>query len=73
MLLRFDSGCMTQPAGTFLNGTKILERLVESSPVDEVVWHAGTTLVLDNWRVLHARPTVERSDAGRVLLRKLLA
>jgi len=73
MLLRFDLGCMRQPAGTRLRAPEILERLLGNSQVVEVAWQPRTTLVLDNWRVLHGRPAVDASDTGRVLMRQLLA
>ena len=71
--LRFDPGCMSPPAGTFLKGQEILTRRLALSRQElEIEWATDTTLVADNWRVLHSRPSIPAGDTSRVLLRKLL-
>jgi hypothetical protein len=72
MMVRFDADCMSQPAGTKLTGASVLEARLSSVPIQEVWWMSGRTLVLDNWRALHARPKIERGDADRALLRQLI-
>jgi hypothetical protein len=70
-ILRFDPGCMVEPAGTQLVGHEILAQRFETAAA--VSWKPGTTLFVDNWRVLHARPAVVRGDESRTLVRMLLA
>lgn len=69
-LVRFDPGCMSQPSGTRLTGQGILEQRLKDSSAVEIHWNPGTTLVADNWRVLHSRPAVVRGPQ-RVLQRTL--
>jgi hypothetical protein len=73
MMLRFDAGCMTEPAGTRLAGRQILQDWLARASVEEIRWVTGATLVADNWRVLHSRPALGPDDKSRALLRKLVA
>lgn len=72
-LLRFDAGCMAAPTGTALAGEELLRQHLASARKKEIRWYQGLTLVLDNWRMLHARPNIPRMERGRILLRKLVA
>jgi hypothetical protein len=72
MLLRFDLGCMDAPAGTRLDGAQVIHEHLARGPVEEITWCTGTTLVLDNWRVFHARPSVSAGDHSRTLLRMMI-
>ena len=63
---------MSHPTGTVLTGQEILNRQLAMSPTVEIQWTRDTTLVADNWRVLHSRPGIAGADTGRVLLRKLV-
>ena len=71
-LLRFDPGCMRHPAGTAPKGGGILMRRLEQAPLTRIDWTQDATLVVDNWRMLHARGAVAPSDTGRCLIRTLV-
>ncbi len=71
--IRFDPGCMRQPAGTTLTGGSMLLEHIRAAELVQVDWESETTLVLDNWRLLHSRAPASLDDcSNRTLLRCLL-
>ena len=68
-VLRFDMACM-RPRSASPEAARALQRACASKPT-RVDWESETVLVLDNWRVLHARggATSATDDAVRVLER----
>lgn len=61
-LLRFDNCCMKPASAAFADVSDLLEQAATNSGVEEVYWEEGLTLVLDNWRVFHARPDVTHTS-----------
>lgn len=61
-VLRFDLGCMSPVSGTTSGGEEILSRAVRTVGPVEVDWYPGRVLILDNRRMLHARPIVPESE-----------
>jgi hypothetical protein len=70
--VRYDPGCMEAVSR---DGAQALG--VYSSPswrqyIAEVRWEPGMAVVIDNWRVLHARGDALRDDRERTLVRILV-
>lgn len=70
--VRFDSCCMTPRTRSAARAQSVLLEAITRRPPDLVDWTPGRTIVLDNWRVLHARPDCSSATA-RVLARVLVA
>ncbi len=71
--VRYDPGCMSQPAGTKLIGADLIDEFVQAATATTIEWTESRTLVVDNWRVLHGRPAVKTADTSRTLMRTLVA
>jgi hypothetical protein len=71
-MVRFNRACMSPVSRS---GESVAEELVSSltwtTPIEHV-WRADCVLVLDNWRVLHARPAVSERDASTRRIDRLL-
>jgi alpha-ketoglutarate-dependent taurine dioxygenase len=70
-LVRFDEGCMRPADPTFGAGRETIHRLT-SFYEQAIDWVPGRTVVLDNWRTLHARSGFAAPDETRVLERVLV-
>lgn len=68
--LRYDPGCMRAQDGR----ARLLSEYLRAAHSDahRHYWRMGTTLVLDNTRVLHGRDTVTARSGGRELRRLML-
>jgi alpha-ketoglutarate-dependent taurine dioxygenase len=71
-MLRFDEGCMRPADKAFGEARNLLLRLT-ASRTQTVRWVPGRTLVIDNWRCLHARDEDPSTHEDRVLERILVA
>lgn len=70
--VRYDPGCMEAICA---NGERALAFYSNAAWADQIVtieWERGKTLVIDNWRVLHARGAALTVDLNRTLLRALV-
>jgi Taurine catabolism dioxygenase TauD, TfdA family len=67
--LRFDPGCMSplSKTGEIALAAFLAER--HKGTYHRHEWKTGEILVIDNWRLLHGRGLIERTEPGRVLLR----
>lgn len=67
--LRWDPGCMhpQDPIAASVAGK--LSRLSHLSAAKTIDWSTGALLVVDNWRMLHARGKVSTDHGKRTLLR----
>jgi alpha-ketoglutarate-dependent taurine dioxygenase len=70
-LVRFDEGCMRPADPTFGSARETIHRLT-SSHARAIDWIPGRTVVLDNWRTLHARSGFAGPGETRVLERVLV-
>jgi L-asparagine oxygenase len=70
-LIRFDEGCMRPADREFGAGRETILRLLENRE-RAVTWSPTKTLVLDNWRTLHAREDAVTVNEDRVLERVLV-
>lgn len=70
--IRYDVGCM-KPCGAAATKTQIdIERLIIASSRIAITWCSRSLLVINNFRMLHARGSSPRPDADRVLCRILI-
>ena len=70
--LRFDEACMKPMTVSAIKLRNDLVRHIRAAPIINVHWSAGTMLVIDNRRVLHARGTALRPDPDRFIKRVLI-
>lgn len=71
-IVRYDRGCMRPAHPAFNRAADILDlRSQENKPV-QINWKLGRTLVLDNWRMLHARGSSSLEAAERRVLERVL-
>jgi len=61
--LRFDSACMTPTRGP--SSTEMIEDRVRSAGPLAIFWEPSKFLVIDNWRILHARGAAVQFDGDR--------
>lgn len=54
-LLRFDLSCMKPAHQRFAEAATLLNEALNRTKPISINWYEGLTVVLDNWRVLHAR------------------
>jgi alpha-ketoglutarate-dependent taurine dioxygenase len=65
---------MVPAAKAFMAAKSVLEDAFAHAETVVVRWQRNSGLILDNWRMLHAREASDGSDAGvRVLERVLIA
>ncbi|MEM7068328.1 MAG: TauD/TfdA family dioxygenase [Pseudomonadota bacterium] len=66
---RWDPGCMEARDAIAKRVCNSLGRQVQLANIEAISWQAGTILIVDNWRMLHARGTFEPNQRERKLLR----
>lgn len=72
-VLRFDPSCMHPATDGFGVGRSVLDRAIGVSDPVQIRWEKGGLIVIDNWRMLHARPPEPaHGDSNRVLERVLV-
>jgi alpha-ketoglutarate-dependent taurine dioxygenase len=71
LVFRFDERVM-RPALSSSDSGSILKKQVASTTSIRIEWEPNFVLVLDNWRMLHAREGGNAPDQPRVLLRSLV-
>jgi len=68
--LRFDAACMTPAEGA--SSADVIRGALLSAESRAISWEQSKFLVIDNWRVLHARGTATQPDGDRHHLRLLI-
>lgn len=71
--LRVDPGCMVPISHEAAASMSIFQPNEADQMVREIRLSSGQLLLIDNWRVLHARGAVECDGGGRKLLRAMVA
>jgi hypothetical protein len=68
--LRYDPGCMQPATPDSEAAVEHLHQILEKSSPHAHVWSGGDVLLIDNWRVLHARPrwTAPAGELKRVMV-----
>ena len=69
--LRFDEGCMRPADRTFGASRAVLARVCAQRSRG-ILWEPDRTLLIDNWRTLHAREATVANDTERVLERVMV-
>ena len=72
-IVRFDPSCMKPGHPKFKRSADLLERACRGVSPIRVDWEAGVRIILDNWRVLHARGLPPQANENRVLERVMIA
>ncbi len=70
--LRYDMGIMRPAVAGRSRAAQIVERLPSTVECTRIEWREGTTVVIDNHRMLHARALGTGQPEGRVLERVLV-
>lgn len=70
--IRFDPGCMLPLTEGARKTQQIIEAALGRAPQDRIDWRPGDLLVIDNYRVLHARGSTLARDTDRILERILV-
>jgi alpha-ketoglutarate-dependent taurine dioxygenase len=71
-LLRYDRGCMEPSVPEFARVGGVLESAIEASEHIRLTWKPNDVVVVDNWRILHARGAASRLDRGARRLQRIL-
>ena len=73
-MVRYDPVCMAPAHESFAEAAGLLQDICDSESPCECTWEHGWVLVMDNWRVLHARPSArDNEDDDRALERVQVA
>lgn len=70
--VRFDPGCMRPAPGTVPRGYEVLAAAVAGTEPLAISWRKNGVAVIDNRRMLHARPAVGEVDRDRTLERVMV-
>lgn len=72
-IARFDRNCMKPVGDEASRSLEILENVLALSEPQSISWSKARVLIVDNWRVLHARgPKPSEENESRVLERVLV-
>jgi L-asparagine oxygenase len=72
LAFRFDAACMRPLTSAALHAHAIIRDATRGSKVARVEWRPNDLLVIDNFRLLHARGEASAPDCDRVLARVLI-
>ena len=70
--LRFDLDCMKPLNRAAREASEIVGLCMQSQMPQRIEWHPGDLLVIDNFRILHARGAAGAPDQDRILERVLV-
>jgi hypothetical protein len=70
-MIRFDVGCM-KPAYKDSCVRDIINGLAYSDNLIHINWRKGLTLILDNWKILHARPAVREEESNFRTIQRMI-
>ena len=71
--IRYDPGCMEPQTLDAVEALRLFSHERVSPFVQKVDWKPGDSIVIDNWRMLHARAAVSTNSSKRLLLRCLVS
>lgn len=72
VIVRFDPRCMKPALQVFADSASILQRACDVADHISIDWSPGRALIIDNWRMLHARGVSSQSDSKRRILERVL-
>lgn len=67
--IRFDRGCMQPVDRDSVETTRLFEATIAASKITTINWQSRTILIIDNWRMLHARGGDQPACPTRRLIR----
>jgi hypothetical protein len=70
--VRCDPGCMIPIDVDAEQALAVFSKERWPSYVEKIVWTKGRVVIIDNWRVLHARGSAKSLDQDRILFRTLV-
>lgn len=70
--MRYDRDCMRPMTREARELEALIQRRINISEATRISWEPGCLLIIDNWRMVHARGESKRPDANRVLKRILI-
>ena len=70
--IRFDGHCMEPRGSAAIRESEVIKDFFTSTATQSIVWEANDLLVLDNWRVVHARGSAIKPDTNRKIVRTLI-
>jgi len=71
--IRYDPGCMEPWSRDAKHALALFSRERIWPYIQQVFWKPGDSLIIDNWRMLHARAAVNVNASNRLLLRCLVS
>lgn len=71
-IMRYDPGCMRPANPTFSHSADILNLYCSQATPTQIIWNVGKVLILDNWRILHARGSSLLGDTEHRILERVL-
>jgi hypothetical protein len=72
MIVRYDRGCMTPADPAFTLAGELFEQALRQAPRVRLEWRRDDLVIIDNWRILHARAAADGRDAGSRRLQRIL-
>ena len=73
-IFRYDPVCMRPAHDRFTASVRVIEKANQKITSSSVQWNTGLLIIIDNWRMLHARSDAgDYNDEHRVLERCLIA
>ena len=72
MQIRYDPACVRTYSSSAKRAERIIVEKVGSSIPIVVTWYKRDLLILDNWRILHARGDAIAEDSDRIIQRVLI-
>lgn len=69
--VRYDPGCLEPLSKDGVEALELYDQKKLDTFTENVSWRAGMLLVIDNWRILHARGSVSVLGQSRALLRSI--
>lgn len=70
--VRYDRGCMTPADPAFTPAGEYFEQALRQASHVRLEWQRNDLVIIDNWRMLHARAAAEGLDAGSRRLQRIL-
>jgi hypothetical protein len=71
-LVRLDPCCMIPAHPSFKKSADVVEQACDEALPIEIDWEPGVTVILDNWRMLHARGPQPKDSEVRILERVMI-
>jgi alpha-ketoglutarate-dependent taurine dioxygenase len=73
VILRYDRDCMRPANKSFGRSERVIKAASERSAAIAISWAADRLIILDNWRLMHARaPKPDNEDLGSRVLERVL-